>query len=354
MRVLHIILDRLTRMLETKQNEISGSKTLPNIALDDVPSTPIRPRKTRHKEVLQLAVPSSINLIPEREEKERNRLEQEFKLRGRQIAADWGQVAKEVVQQHTEHMHEHINHVKNKSSERYDELLNQRTAEILQRAALAAGADVSALKDEIIHHIEQNKAIAEQKAQQQASAYVANVENTATKIIEHQTAKVVHEAQVHCAKVEEKASAAVCQAQQAVHAAASSKDAAVQEGIVKTIQTADELFAIKKHEILLEPELLAKIAKNDKKELADEYEKKLSEQRHKAAASLTTEARQLWEAECKLQDTQKEEVVRMRAAHAAEQKIFEGKEIEIQANEQEPKALNHELHNDCDKLHTES
>ena len=61
-------------------------------------------------------------------------------------------------------------------------------------------------------------------------------------MIEHQTAKVVREAQVHCAKVEGKASAAVCQAQQAAHAAASSKDVAVQEGIVKTMQTADELI----------------------------------------------------------------------------------------------------------------
>ena len=35
---------------KNKTNEIGGSKTLPNMALDDVPSTPIRPGKTGHSE----------------------------------------------------------------------------------------------------------------------------------------------------------------------------------------------------------------------------------------------------------------------------------------------------------------
>ena len=70
---------------------------------------------------------------------------------------------------------------------------------------------------------------------------------------------------------------------------------------------------------MLEAEIAAREkCEKEKKELADDYERKLSEQRHRAVASLTTEARQLWEAECKLQDTQKE-IARMRAAHAAEQ-----------------------------------
>ena len=60
----------------------------------------------------------------------------------------------------------------------------------------------------------------------------------------------------------------------------------------------------------------------------------------------------MWEAECKLQDTQKE-IARMRAAHAREQEIFAAKEIEMQENEKELKTLNHELHNDREKLHTE-
>ena len=153
------------------------------MALGDVPSTPIRPGKRWHSEGFKVVVQSSINLIPDCEDKKRNRLGEAFKQREREIAADSGQVAKEVLQQHTEHMHERINHVKKQLSEHYDEVLDQRTAEISQRAALAAGADVSALKVDMVHHIQQNQAIAEQKAQQQASAYAANVENTATKIL---------------------------------------------------------------------------------------------------------------------------------------------------------------------------
>ena len=68
---------------------------------------------------------------------------------------------------------------------------------------------------------------------------------------------MVQEAQVHCANIQSQASTAVSQAHEAAHAATSSKDAAVQDGINKTMQTAEELYEINKGAFILETQRLA-------------------------------------------------------------------------------------------------
>ena len=180
-----------------------------------------------------------------------------------------------MVQTATEHMHEHIHHVQRDLSAHMEECLEYRTAEISRQKAMEAGADVSAMRVEMVQHVRQNKAHVVQEAQKEVSAHKIYVEQTAGKIIEENKAAVVHEAQVLCANIQTHASAAVSQAQEAAHAATSSKDAAVQEGISKTMQAADELYyEIKKGELILENQRLAhERCEAEKKMLRDEYEK---------------------------------------------------------------------------------
>ena len=142
----------------------------------------------------------SISLTPDSAEKERSRLEAEFKEREKDIAAQWGQVAKTVVQNATDHMQKHIHHVKKDLTEHMEECLEYRTAEISQQMALEAGADASAMRVEMIHHIRQNKEHVVQEAQKQASAHMIHVEQTAGQIIQQQAAGVLQEAKVHCKK----------------------------------------------------------------------------------------------------------------------------------------------------------
>ena len=131
-----------------------------------------------------------------------------------------------------------------------------------------------------------------QAAQAKVSAHMIHVEQTAQKIIVDKTAAVVQEAQVHCANVQSQASAAVSQAQEAAHAAASFKEAAVQEGINKTMQTADETYEITKAAIILEAQRTAHAqCEAEKKKLREEYEQTLSEQGSTAAGSIIFEAR---------------------------------------------------------------
>ena len=125
------------------------------------------------------------------------------KEREKEIAAQWGQVAKTVVQNAIDHMQEHIHHVKKDLTEHMEECLEYRTAEISQQMALEAGADASAMIMEMIHHIRQNKEHAVQEAQKQASAPMIHVEQTAGQIIQQQAAGVVQEAKVHCANIQE-------------------------------------------------------------------------------------------------------------------------------------------------------
>ena len=99
----------------------------------------------------------SISVTPDSAERERSRLEAECKEREKEIATQWGQVAKTVVQNATDHMQEHIHHVKRDLTVHVEECLEYRAAEISQQIALEAGADASAMRVEMIHHIRQNK-----------------------------------------------------------------------------------------------------------------------------------------------------------------------------------------------------
>ena len=62
---------------------------------------------------------------------------------------------------------------------------------------------------------------------------------------------------MHCTTIQSQASVAVSQAQEAAHAATSSKEAAVQEGISKTMQTVDEIYAVRKEALILETQKAA-------------------------------------------------------------------------------------------------
>ena len=149
-------------------------------------------------------------------------------------------------------MQEHIHHVQRDLSAHMEDCLDVRTAEISQQKALEAAGQVSAVQQEAIVYVHQQGAQVIQAAEAKVSAHMVHVEQTAQKIIMDKTIAVVQEAQVHCAKVQSDASAAISQAQQVAHAATSSKDLAVQEGVSKTMQTADKIYEIMKAAIILE------------------------------------------------------------------------------------------------------
>ena len=107
---------------------------------------------------------------------------------------------------------------------------------------MEAGADVSAMRVEMVHHVGQNKSHVVQGAQKE----VGYVEQKTGKIIKENRAVVVYEAQVNCVNIQTHASAAVSQVQEAARAATSSNDAPVQEGSSKTMQIADEIYVITK------------------------------------------------------------------------------------------------------------
>ena len=184
-------------------------------------------------------------------------MEEEFEARAQSIKVDWGHVAKTMVSNARAHMQEHIHHVQKDLTAHMEECLDHRTAQINQQAALDAAANVSVVQQQAAQHVQQQEAHVVQEAQKQVSAHMIHVEQTAEKIIEVKTVAVVQDAKVFCANVQSQANVAVSQAQDAAHAGTSSKEAAVQEGINKTMQTADELYEIRKGELILETQRLA-------------------------------------------------------------------------------------------------
>ena len=81
------------------------------------------------------------------------------------------------------HMQEHIHHVQRDLSAHIEECLEYRTAEISQQKAMEAGADVSAMRVEMVRHVQQNKEHVVQEAQKQVSAHMIHVEQTAGKYL---------------------------------------------------------------------------------------------------------------------------------------------------------------------------
>ena len=56
-----------------------------------------------------------------------------------------------------------------------EECLEYRTAEISQQKAMETGADVSAMRVEMVHHVRQNKAHVEQEAQREETSLINTV-----------------------------------------------------------------------------------------------------------------------------------------------------------------------------------
>ena len=226
----------------------SGSKTLPNMSIADTPTNVL----CRVNQEFRQAVVPTLSCTSDSAEKERARMNAEFKDREQNIKAEWGYVAKTMVSTAHAHMQEHIHHAQRDLTAHMEECLDQRTAEINQQAAVDAGAEVSAVRGEAIQHVQKQEAHVAQEARKQVSAHMIHVEQTAEKIIEVKTVAVVQDAKVFCANIQSQANVAVSQAQEAAHAATSSKEAAVQDGINTTMQTADEIYAVRRETLILE------------------------------------------------------------------------------------------------------
>ena len=182
------------------------------MSINDIPTNV----PCRDIEGFRQAVVPSISLTPDSAEKERSRLEAEIQKREKGIKAEWGFLAKTMVQTATDHVQRDL-------SAHMEECLEYRTAEICQQKAIEAVADVSAMRVEMVHHVRQNKEHVVQEAQKQVSAHMIHAEQTAGKVLEEKAAAVVQEAQVHCANIQSQANVAGSQAQEAAHAASSSK-----------------------------------------------------------------------------------------------------------------------------------
>ena len=206
--------------------DMSGSNSLPNMSIEDAGGYgPMFPLARE----LKVAVKSTISCTPDSAEKERHRMREDFASREQEIRADWGHVAKTMVVKAHGMMQEHIIHVQRGLTQSMENCLDVRTAEISQQAALETAGHVSAVQKEAVAYVQQQGA----NVVQTAAAHIAHVEQVATEIIEDETTAVVQEAHIHCANIQSVASAAVSKAQEAAHAAASSKELAVQESIAK-------------------------------------------------------------------------------------------------------------------------
>ena len=89
---------------------------------------------------------------------------QNLEARELEIKVEWGYFAKTMVHDAHAHMQEHIHHVQRDLSAHMEECLEYRTAEISQQKALGAGAEVSAVRVDMVHHVQQQEAHVLQEA----------------------------------------------------------------------------------------------------------------------------------------------------------------------------------------------